>query len=199
MTSSAPLVLASKSTSRSAMLKGAGVPFETVPASVDERAIEAELGQAPPGEVALALAKAKALAGARAHPQRLVLGSDSLVTCAGRRFDKPASREQAASHLAWFSGRRIELHSAAALARDGVILWSGGEVARLTVRDLSPDFIEAYLDLEWPAVSHCVGVFRIEGPGVQLFSHIAGDHFTVLGMPLLPVLGALRSLGELPG
>jgi len=124
--------------------------------------------------------------------------SDSLVTCGGRRFDKPESRAQAAEHLHYFSGKVMELHSAAALVRDDTCEWSAASLARLHVRELSEGFIERYLDAEWPEVGHCVGVFRIEGLGVQLFERIEGDHFTVLGMPLLGVLGALRELGELP-
>jgi len=192
------IVLASGSASRKAMLAAAGVAFEAVPPEIDERAVEAALDESAPAAIAIGLAQAKALAVSRERPGRLVLGSDSLVTCDGRRFDKPASRAEAAEHLAWFSSRTIALHSAAAVARDNTIVWSAGDVARLAVRSLSAKFIEAYLDAEWPAVSHCVGVFRIEGPGVQLFESIEGDHFTVLGMPLLPVLAALREWGELP-
>ena len=190
------LVLASKSASRRAMLDAAGVAYRCVPAALDERALEAGLGDAAPHEVALALAEAKALA-VRA-PGELVLGSDSLVVVDGRRFDKPASHADAAVHLQAFSGREMQLHSAAALVRDGAVMWRHAACARLQVRPLSEAFIAAYLDAEWPAVAGCVGVFRIEGPGVQLFETIQGDHFTVLGMPLLPVLGALRELGELP-
>ncbi len=192
------IILASKSASRREMLEAAGVAFEAAPAAIDERAVEAGLAGSVTAATALALAEAKALAVSHERPDRLVLGSDSLVVCGGRRFDKPASRADAAGHLAWFSGRTLELHSAAALARDGAVLWRGGDVARLAVRALSPAFIESYLDEEWPAVGQCVGVFRIEGRGVQLFDSIAGNHFTILGMPLLPVLGALRELGELP-
>ena len=191
------LVLASQSDSRKAMLEAAGVPFEAVPAVIDERALEEELNGAAPAEVAFSLARAKALAVSAARPGRLVLGSDSLVSVAGRRFDKPASREDAAEHLRFFSGKAMALHSAAALARDGVVIWDHAAQARLMVRALSERFITSYLGHEWPAVSACVGVFRIEARGVQLFESIEGDHFTVLGMPLLPVLGALRDLGEL--
>ena len=150
---------------------------------------------AGPARIALALAEAKAAA---IEDADLVLGSDSLVSVDGRRFDKPANRDEAAEHLRYFSGRAMELHSAAALCRNGRSVWSHAEVALLQVRELSDRFIEGYLDSEWPEVSHCVGVFRIEGLGIQLFSAIDGDHFTVLGMPLLAVLGALRDLGELP-
>ena len=189
------IVLASNSASRMAMLDAAGVAYEARGADVDERALEAEMEGADPAEIAQALAAAKAAAVA---DERLVLGSDSLVEVDGRRFDKPASREQAAEHLRFFSGKVMTLHSAAALAKDGQIVWVGSDFARLRVRELSEEFIEAYLDAEWPEVSYCVGVFRIEGPGVQLFESIMGDQFTVLGMPLLQVLDALREEGALP-
>lgn len=191
------LVLASQSASRKAMLTEAGVPFTAQPADVDERAIEADMAGAPPADIARALAKAKALAVARGESEAWVLGSDSLVSVEGRRFDKPRSRDEAAQHLAFFSGKVMELHSAAALARGDVVAWDHADVARLKVRALSDGFIESYLAVEWPAVSGCVGVFRIEALGVQLFESIDGSHFTVLGMPLLPVLGALRARGVL--
>ena len=191
------LILASQSQSRRAMLGGAGVAYQAVPAALDERALEVGLAGAAAGAVALALAEAKALAVSAFHPGALVLGSDSLVEVAGRRFDKPASRAEAAEHLRFFSGQTMQLHSAAALARDGQVLWRHGDCAALNVRTLSEPFIEQDLAIEWPAVAGCVGVFRIEGRGVQLFESIAGSHFTVLGMPLLPVLGALRQHGAL--
>lgn len=189
------LVLASASASRRAMLEAAGVAFRVIPAAIDERAVGAALGDAQPARIALALAEAKARA--ITAPHDLVLGSDSLVSLSGRRFNKPTSRANAAEHLRFFSGKVMELHSAAALQRAGQIVWSQASLARLHVRLLSESFIDHYLDAEWPAVSHCVGVFRIEGPGAQLFEAIEGDHFTVLGMPLLGVLKALRDLGEL--
>jgi septum formation protein len=189
------IVLASKSASRQAMLTAAGIPFRALPAHVDERAIEAALGDAQPAEVALALARAKAAHVSRETPGELVLGSDSLVSCGGRRFDKPASREDAAVHLRFFSGKAMELHSAAALVRDGEVVWAKGALATLYVAPLSEAFIERYLDAEWPEVGACVGVFRIEGRGVQLFERIEGDYFTILGMPLLMVQAALRQLG----
>lgn len=119
----------------------------------------------------------------------------SLVSCDGRRFDKPASREDAAAHLAFFSGKVMELHSAAALVRDDEVLWAEGARADLHVAPLSDVFIARYLDAEWPEVAACVGVFRIEARGVQLFERIEGDYFTILGMPLLKVQAALRKLG----
>ena len=189
------MVLASNSASRKAMLDAAGIAYRAQGADIDERALEAEMEGAEPAEIAQALAAAKAAA---IDFDGLVLGSDSLVEAGGRRFDKPQSREQAAEHLRFFAGKVMTLHSAAALARGGRIVWIGSDFARLKVRNLSEEFIASYLDAEWPAVSSCVGVFRIEGPGVQLFESIIGDQFTVLGMPLLQVLGALRDEGALP-
>lgn len=189
------IVLASKSASRRAMLEAAGVEFEARSADLDERAIEAEMAGARPDQVALALAEAKALAVTADHA---VLGSDSLVVVGNQRFDKPRDRAEAAEHLRQFSGKMMQLHSAAAIARGGEIVWRHPAMAMLSVRPLSDAFIESYLDAEWPEVGHCVGVFRIEARGVQLFDRIEGDQFTVLGMPLLAVLGALRDLGELP-
>ena len=192
------LILASQSASRRAMLTAAGVEHAAVPAAVDERALEAGLEGAGPAQIAAALAGAKALAVSALHPANLVLGGDSLVEVDGRRFDKPASRADAAAHLRHFSGRLMRLHSAAALARGGNIIWQDDVTASLTVRQLSDPFIESYLAREWPEVSGCVGVFRMEALGVQLFEAVEGDYFTILGMPLLRVLAALRDLGELP-
>ncbi|MEO0418546.1 MAG: Maf family protein [Pseudomonadota bacterium] len=191
------LILASKSSSRRAMLDAAGVTYEAIPADVDERGIEEALKDATPPEIAEALSVAKAAALAALHPDRLVLGSDSLVVVEGQRFDKPSSRESAAEHLRFFSGKPLELHSAAALVRGDTCVWSASSQALLHVRELSDAFIEHYLDTEWPEVGFTVGVFRIEAMGVQLFDRIEGDQFTILGMPLLPVLNALREEGVL--
>ena len=190
------LILASKSASRKAMLEGAGIAFDAVAADLDERGLEAAMEDALAEEIAQALSAAKAAAVSAAHPGRLVLGSDSLVEVDGKRFDKPASREDAADHLRFFSGKTMRLHSAAALILDGRTLWVGHDMAALTVRELSEAFIEAYLDAEWPEVGGCVGVFRIEGRGAHLFETIRGDQFSVLGMPLLQVLAALRDHAE---
>ena len=191
------LILASKSSSRRAMLDAAGVSYEAIPANVDERGIEAALKDASPPEIAEALSVAKAAALAVLYPDRLILGSDSLVVVDGQRFDKPTSRENAAEHLRFFSGKPLELHSAAALVRGDTCVWSAPSQALLHVRELSEAFIEHYLDAEWPEVGFTVGVFRIEAMGVQLFDRIEGDQFTILGMPLLPVLEALRDEGVL--
>lgn len=192
------IILASKSASRRAMLDAAGVSYDTIPADIDERALEEGIAGCAPGEIAEALSVAKADAVARLNPSRLVLGSDSLVVCDGQRFDKPTSRENAVEHLRFFSGKTMELHSGAAIVRDDTCEWSAQSLAQLHVRDLSEAFIEFYLDAEWPEIGYCAGAFRIEAMGPQLFERIEGDQFTVLGMPLLGVLGALRELGELP-
>lgn len=193
------LVLASQSASRKAMLEAAGVPFEARSSEVDEAAIKRELIAVPAAHVAMILAEAKALAVSMAMPGRLVLGGDSLVEVCGRLFDKPRDRAEAAEHLQFFSGQQMRLHAAAVLVRDGKVVWRHCDCALLEVRQLEPDSIERYLDQEWPEVSGCVGVFRIEARGVQLFETIEGSHFTVLGMPLLPLLAALREHGEIAG
>ena len=191
------LILASASASRKAMLEAAGVAFEVRPANVDEPAIRRELVAVPPAQVAMILAEAKALAGSAAAPGLLVLGSDSLVEVCGRIFGKPRNRDEAAEHLRMFSGQPMRLHSAAVLMNDCACVWRHGDMAVLQVRALTDDFIESYLAAEWPEVGYCAGVFRIEGRGVQLFERVEGSHFTVLGMPLLPLLAALRDQGEL--
>ncbi len=191
------LILASQSASRKAMLEAAGVPFEACAGNVDEAAIKRELVGVSPCDIAMILAEAKALAVSAGKPGRLVLGGDSLVEVCGRMFDKPVSRDNAAEHLRFFSGNEMRLHSAAVLMRDGVCVWRHCELAKLRVRALSDSFIDSYLDREWPAVSGCVGVFRMEALGVQLFDNVEGSHFTVLGMPLLALLGALRGNGEI--
>lgn len=187
------LILASQSASRTAMLAAAGVPFVAEPAHADEAALKAAMAGAPPRDVADALAELKALKVSARHPGALVLGSDSLaVLDDGTILDKPVSREDAADHLTRMSGKRHDLVSAAVIAQDGRPVWRFVDKARMFVRPLSPAFIETYLDAEWPAIAGCVGCYRIEGPGAQLFSRIDGSQFTVLGMPLLPVLSYLR-------
>ncbi|WP_394730258.1 Maf family protein [Altererythrobacter sp. GH1-8] len=194
-----PIILASKSASRRAMLDAAGIQYEAIPAEIDERAVEAAWTGGEEDHVVAGISAAKALAVAKDHPAPFVLGSDSLVVVDGKRFDKPASREDAAEHLRFFSGKTLELYAGAALVLDGLLKWECWDVARLEVRDLSDAFIDEYLEREWPAVSGCVGVFRIEGLGIQLFEHIDGSHFTILGMPLMRVLWALRQFGAVKG
>jgi septum formation protein len=190
------LLLASTSAIRGTLLGQAGVPFAAVPPEVDEAAVKAAHDGAD-AELAIALAEAKALNVSRDRRRSLVIGSDSIVSVDGRRFSKPANRSEAAEHLRFFSGKTMDLTSAVALACDDAIEWSFAAEALLYVRPLSEAFIEEYLDREWPQVSYCVGVFRLEGPGVQLFERIEGDHFTILGLPLLPLLNALRERGVL--
>jgi len=191
------LILASQSASRKAMLEAAGVPFEARGSDVDESAIKRELVAVPPAEIAMILAEAKAMAVSVGAPGRLVLGGDSVVEVCGRLFDKPRDRDEAVEHLQFFSGQEMRLHAAAVLMRDGRSVWRHGDCARLRTRTLDAAFIDGYLAREWPAVAGCVGVFRIEALGVQLFEQVDGSHFTVLGMPLLPLLGALREHGEI--
>lgn len=193
------IVLASKSASRRAMLEAAGVPFEAETPGVDEDAAKASLADALGArDLADALAELKAVKVSNRLPDALVLGSDSLVELAdGTRLDKPESREQAAEHLKRMSGGSHRLWSAAVIAEGGRPVWRHVDGARLHVRELSYTFIEDYLDGEWPTIAGCAGCFRIEGPGVQLFNRVEGDHFTVLGMPLFPVLGYLRDRGVL--
>lgn len=193
------IVLASQSASRRAMLVAAGVPFEPVAAGVDEEAAKAALRDLSSRDLADALAELKALKVSARHPGQLVLGSDSIVALAdGRRLDKPVDRADAADHLRRMAGARHDLWSAAAIAENGRIVWRHVEAAKMHVRPLSGGFIDAYLDAEWPAIAGCVGCYRIEGPGAQLFSRIDGSHFTVLGLPLLPVLDYLRVRGVMP-
>lgn len=195
------LILASQSASRRAMLDAAGVPYEAVAAQVDEASAKDSLlaGGISPRDLADALAELKALKISRMVPGALVLGSDSLVALDdGSLLDKPESREQARDHLRRMSGRTHDIYSAAVIAENMHPVWRHVDRARLSVRALSEDFIETYLDREWPAIAGCVGCFRIEGPGVQLFSRTDGSQFTILGMPLLPILDYLRIRKVLP-
>ncbi len=195
------LVLASQSASRRAMLDAAGVPHEALPALVDEASAKESLLAvgASPRDLADALAELKALKVSGMAPQALVLGGDSLVALDdGSLLDKPESREQARDHLQRMSGKTHDIYSAAVIAEGGRPVWRHVDRARLHVRPLSEAFIESYLDIEWPAIAGCVGCFRIEGPGVQLFHRTEGSHFTILGMPLLPILDYLRTRGVMP-
>ena len=188
-----PLILASTSPIRRTLLRQAGVEVLVLAPSVDEQQVkQAHDGDA--ASLALRLAEAKALSIDR--PGDLVIGSDSTLSVDGRTYSKPRDRADAARHLQEFSGKEMLLSSAVAVARDGAVEWSHVDQARLRVRPLSPAFIHSYLDAEWPAVAYCVGVFRMEGRGVTLFEAVEGSHFTILGLPLLPLLGALRERGE---
>lgn len=196
-----PLVLASGSAARRVLLQSAAVPLHVVPAAVDEREAEAPLHRAgaPPADVAAHLAVAKASAVSATYPDDLVLGADQTLALGSRMFTKPVDRAEASASLNALSGRTHTLHSAWGLVRNGRVLESGVEDARLTMRKLGPDFLDWYLEHEGALLFGSVGAYRLEGVGVHLFERIEGDHSTILGLPLLPVLGALRHLGYLLG
>jgi len=191
------LILASTSAIRRQMLDAAGIEFEIRAPGIDEQAVKSLLPDEPAAEISRTLAVAKAVEISRSSGSDWVIGSDSVVSVADRSFDKPRDRGEAAEHLQFFSGRVMELSSSVALARAGDRHWDHTETVLLHVRPLSDEFIDAYLEAEWPEVGYTVGVFRLEGRGVQLFERIEGDHFTILGMPLIPLLGALRERGLL--
>jgi septum formation protein len=195
------LVLASGSPFRKAMLENAGVPVETVPAGLDERALEAPLKDSgtSPEDVALVLAEAKAVEVSERKPGRLVLGCDQTLSLGDEIFHKPADMEGARRHLLALSGRTHQLNSAAVLARDGKVLWRHVGVASLTMRKLDPAFIGRHLARVGQKALQSVGAYQVEGEGIQLFEKIEGDHFTIVGLPLLAVLAELRRLGATDG
>lgn len=194
-----PLVLASRSQVRGRILAAAGLRFEIRPAQLDERALEAKDGPADAAAVARRLACAKAVAVAASMPGRLVLGADQTLTRGDRRFSKPADRSAAAEQLRALRGRTHELHSALALARDGAVLFTHVGTARMTMRGFSDQFLEAYLDMAGEAAFASVGGYQLEGIGIHLFERVDGDYFTILGLPLLPLLAYLRDNGFMAG
>ena len=194
-----PLVLASKSASRRALLQGAGIPIEVLVADIDERGIEAKANLADPGAVAALLAREKAVAVSVQQPGRLVIGADQTLALGQRRFSKPADRMAARDQLKALRGQMHALHSAVAIMRDGKPVFEHCAVAWLAMRAFSDGFLESYLDAAGDAVTASVGAYQVEGLGVQLFERIEGDHSTILGLPLLPVLAALRREGVLNG
>lgn len=196
-----PLVLASGSAARRALLEAAAVPFVVVPAEIDERAIEGPLQRrgAGPAEIAAHLAEAKARSVGTRHPGDLVLGADQTLALDGRMFTKPPDRAEARRTLEALAGRSHALHSAYALVRDGDVLAAGETAATLTMRSLGSVFLDSYLEQEGDTLLSSVGAYRLEGRGLHLFSKVEGDHATILGLPLLPVLTELRHLGYLLG
>jgi nucleoside triphosphate pyrophosphatase len=186
------LVLASKSEVRGKILASAGLRFEIRPADVDERGLEAQAGVSDASAAARLLARAKAQAVSATRPGQLVLGADQTLARDAIRFSKPANRDAAAEQLRALRGRSHELHSAATLVRDGVVLFDCADTARLTMRDLSDRFLSDYLDMAGNAALHSVGGYQLEGIGVHLFDKIEGDYFTILGLPLLLLLTFLR-------
>jgi septum formation protein len=187
-----PLVLASKSTARLALLAGAGIAVEVLPADIDERGVEAKASAQDASSVAALLAREKARVVAAQRPGRLVLGADQTLTLGSRRFSKPADRAAAAEQLRALRGKTHSLHSAAALVRDGRVLFEHSDEARLTVRVFSEEFLAQYLDAAGDVVLASVGAYQLERPGIQLFERIEGDYFTILGLPLLPLLDFFR-------
>jgi septum formation protein len=195
------LILASQSAGRIAMLHAAGVPVEAIAANIDEESIKNSLSQAgaKPRDIADALAEAKALKISRKMPTALVLGCDQICVGAnGHIFDKPQSPEDARAHLAQLSGTTHRLISAAVICEQGAPVWRVVDTAQMAMRPLSAAFIEYYVDLYWDHIRHSVGCYRIEAEGAQLFNSVSGSQFTVIGMPLLPVLDFLRLRGLIP-
>jgi|SRR4051795_8376088 septum formation protein len=192
-----PLVLASQSRARQMLLANAGIDFEAAPAHIDERAIQHAAGPVSPSVIAARLAREKALVVSVRKPGRYVIGADQTLALGGRLFNKPDGRAQAHAQLQLLAGECHELHSAIALARDGAILFEHVAIAGLTMRPLRESEIAAYLDEAGDAVTSSVGAYQLESLGVHLFDRIEGDHFTILGLPLLPLLGFLRGEGLL--
>ena len=188
-----PLILASQSRARQALLTNAGIGFEAVTAEIDERAVQQASGLSAPGEIASLLAREKALSVSARQPGKFVIGADQTLALGERLFSKPAGRAQAAEQLRALAGRSHELHSAVAVARDGKILFEAVAIAGMTMRRLGEAEIDVYLDEAGDAVTSSVGAYQLEGLGVHLFERIEGDHFTILGLPLLPLLAFLRS------
>ena len=188
------LVLASKSPFRSALLKNAGITFSTASADIDERAVEAPLYEtgATPEEVAQVLAEAKALDVSEKSPDAVVIGCDQTLSLGDEIFHKPADMEAARRQLLKFSGKTHQLNSAVVLVKDGKTLWRHVSIARMTMRDLDPGFVGRYLGYVGDIALSSVGAYQVEGPGIQLFEKIEGDYFTIVGLPLLPLLAELR-------
>jgi septum formation protein len=187
------LVLASQSRARQTLLVNAGIDFEAVAADIDERAVQQYSGLTSPGAIAALLAREKALSVSRQRPGQFVIGADQTLALGLQLFSKPAGRPEAADQLRVLAGARHELHSAVAAARDGRILFSDVATAGMTMRPLGEAEIEAYLNQAGEAVTSSVGAYQLEGLGIHLFERIEGDHFTILGLPLLQLLAFLRS------
>ncbi len=195
----ARIVLASGSASRRTLLENAGVAFSVMPAEIDEREVEAPLLStgSGPDAIAMALAEAKALAVAAQEPDAFVVGADQTLSADGRQWNKPADRDEARRQLTALSGRTHALHTAVVVASGEVVTWRYAETAVLTMRAMSPELIEAYLEEVGEAALASVGAYQIEGPGIRLFDAIDGDYFGILGLPLLPLLRFFRDVGAI--
>lgn len=188
----APLILASQSRARQTLLASAGIEFEAIPADIDERALQQDSRLTSPRDIALLLAREKAKAVSEGYAGRYVVGADQTLAIGERLFTKPADHVQAAAQLALLAGHTHELYSAVAIARNGNIVFEDVSIARMTMRQLSGAAIATYLDEVGDRVTTSVGAYQLERMGVHLFERIEGDHFTILGLPLLPVLAFLR-------
>lgn len=190
------LILASKSATRKALLQQAGLRFVSVPASIDERALEiAAIDNGGDGrDVALLLARRKAAAVAAAHPGAIIVGADQTLSLGTELLHKPADRAAAVAQLDHLKGKTHRLHAAVTLVRDGLLLWSDIQTAELTMRDFSAAERDDVLAREGDAILDSVGSYRLEGPSIRLFETVTGDYFTILGLPLLPLLAALRDI-----
>jgi septum formation protein len=195
----AGLILASQSATRVGLLRNAGLVFEAVGADVDERAIETPLVEAgfPPDDVAQVLAEAKALDVSARHPYAYVLGADQTLGLGDRRFHKPKDLDGAMQQLLDLRGQTHQLHSALALVKEGEVVWRHVSTAHMTMRHFTPQYLGRYLSAVGDRVKTSVGGYQFEGPGIQLFERIDGDYFTILGLPVLPLLAELRRLGEI--
>ena len=195
------LILASSSASRQMLMRNAGLTFSAIPAAIDERALDEQLERdgASPEEVALELARAKALAVSALHPQALVLGCDQTMALGTRVYHKPKTMAEAATHLLSLSGKIHRLNSAAALVQKGEVVWQTVSCAELAVRTLSDEFVSRHLQRVGEKALSSVGAYQLEGEGIQLFNSIEGDYFTILGLPLLPLLAKLRDMDVIDG
>ena len=194
-----PLVLASASPFRKTLLENAGLTFDVEPAQIDERAVEAALGDLNPEDVATILAEAKAQDVSERIPGAIVIGSDQTLSLDGAIYHKPADMDEARRRLLALSGKTHDLNSAIVLAKDGETIWRHMSVARMTMRDLDPGFIGRHLSNVGDEALSSVGAYQFEGEGIQLFERIDGDYFAIIGLPMLPLLAQLRDLGAIDG
>lgn len=195
------LILASASASRQMLMRNAGLTFSSIPAQIDERAIDTKLEQdgATPEVIALELAKAKAIAVSLLHPEAFVIGSDQTMSLGDRIYHKAKDMAQAHANVLSLSGKTHRLNCGVALAKNGAVIWDTVSIAKMTVRELSADYVSRYLERSGSQVLSSVGAYQLEGEGIQLFSSIEGDYFTILGLPLLPLLAQLRELRVIDG